>query len=49
MLTLKKLISKDSNLKFPPYKLRENDIQVNGDNIRRYWNPVNGRIIEHHY
>ncbi|MGO9387097.1 MAG: hypothetical protein ACLPWD_03510, partial [Methanobacterium sp.] len=47
MLTLKKFISKDSNLKFPPYKLRENDIQVNGDTVLEDIGiMLNGRIIE---
>ena len=44
---LRKFIDKKSNLKFPPYKVRENDILIKGEtNLKEIGINLNGKIIE---
>jgi len=47
MLTAKKNIPKNSNLKFPPYWVREKDILITGDTrLKEIGIDLNGRIIK---
>lgn len=47
MLTLKKYIDPKTNLKFPPYKLREKDIIISGDTrLKDIGIGLDGTIIE---
>ncbi|MBU3171746.1 MBL fold metallo-hydrolase [Clostridium estertheticum] len=46
-MILKKKIAKNTNLKFPPYKFRDQDIIVNGvTRLREIGIPLDGKIIE---
>ena len=46
-LILKKVIEKEKNLTFPPYRLRSCDILVTGDTgLREIGMPLDGKIIE---
>ncbi len=46
-MILRKKVDKAKNLKFRPYKLRENDIVIRGETeLRKIGIPLDGRIIE---